>query len=247
MRVHYLQHVPFEGLGSIGAWLDSRGARVTSTRLFDEPRLPAVDELDWLIVMGGPMSANDDDRLPWLVPERALIADAVAAGKVVLGICLGAQLIARALGARVYRSREPEIGWLPVVAVDGGAPGTGRREAGEADARGPLELPLEAFHWHGETFDLPAGATWLARSAACAHQAFSVGPRVLGLQFHLEMTPDGARALAEACADELRDAPYVQSAAEMLRDPRRFARINRAMEGTLEWLARQPVTWAHGG
>ena len=243
MRVHYLQHVPFEGLGSIRPWLSARGAHVTSTRLYEDPRLPEVSELDWLIVMGGPMSANDDDRLPWLAPERALIAEAVATGKVVLGICLGAQLLARALGARVYPNGEPEIGWFPVEAPEAGGV-SAEGGAGGAAGAGALELPVEAFHWHGETFDLPAGATHLARSAGCRHQAFRFGPRVLGLQFHLEMTPEGAHALIEACGEELREAPYVQPAVEMLRDPQRFVRINRAMEGTLAWLARQPVTAA---
>lgn len=236
MRVHYLQHVPFEGLGSIEPWLAARGARVTSTRLFEDPRLPDVHDFDWLVVMGGPLSANDDDRYPWLAPERALIADAVDADKVVLGVCLGAQLLAKALGARVYRNAEPEIGWFPVEPVEGDGP-TGTGGSG-AEPGGPLALPVEAFHWHGDTFDLPAGATHLARSAACRHQAFSVGPRVLGLQFHLEMTAAGARALAEACRDELRAAPWIQPEQELLRDPSRFERGNRAMVRTLEWLAR---------
>lgn len=229
MRVHYLQHVPFEGLGNIGPWLESRGVRPTATRLFENERLPEVGDFDWLIVMGGPLGANDDDRYPWLAPERALIAEAVEAGKVVLGICLGAQLLAKALGARVYRNAEPEIGWFRVEAVDGRA---------ASAHEGPLSLPIEAFHWHGDTFDLPAGATHLAESAACRHQAFGVGDRVLGLQFHLEMTAAGARALAEACRDELRPAPWIQPEEQMLGDPSRFERVNRAMERTLEWLAR---------
>ena len=239
MRVHYLQHVPFEGLGSIAPWLEARGARVTSTRLYEDPRLPGVERFDWLIVMGGPMSANDDDLHPWLPRERELVAESVEAGKTVLGICLGAQLLARALGARVYRSPEPEIGWFRVDAAGGEArePGPDAMAADSGDP-GPLTLPIDAFHWHGETFDLPLGATHLARSAACAHQAFSVGPRVLGLQFHLEMTPAGVRALVDACGDELRTAPCIQSQAEMLRDPQRFERIRRAMDATLAWLAR---------
>ena len=239
MRVHYLQHVPFEGLGSIAPWLEARGARVTSTRLYEDPRLPGVDYFDWLIVMGGPLSANDDPLHPWLATERELIAEAVESGKTVLGICLGAQLLAGALGARVYRNHEPEIGWFRVEAVDDEAheAGPDAGPVGTGD-HGPLTLPIEAFHWHGETFDLPLGATHLARSAACAHQAFRMGSRVLGLQFHLEMTPAGVRALVDACPDELRSAPWIQSEAEMLRDRRRFERIRGAMDATLAWLAR---------
>jgi GMP synthase-like glutamine amidotransferase len=227
MRVHVFQHVSFEGLGSMGPWLESRGARVTHTRFFEDPTLPPVGDLDWLIVMGGPMSANDDERLPWLVSERALIAEAVGRGKTVLGVCLGAQLIAKALGARVFPNAEPEIGWFRV-----------ERGAGDPAADEPLDLPIEAFHWHGETFDLPRGATHVAMSAACSHQAFAVGRTVLGLQFHLEMTPQGARALAEACRHEIRPAPWIQTEAEILGDPGRFERVNEAMRGVLEWLAR---------
>lgn len=239
MRAHYLQHVPFEGLGTIGSWLEARHARVTATRLYANDALPGVRDLDWLIVMGGPMGANDDSRYPWLAAERALIAEAVGAGKVVLGVCLGAQLLARALGARVYRNPEPEIGWLTVEPVGGSEPVGGGDSGGESAAslRGLFARPIEAFHWHGDTFDLPAGATHLARSAACAHQAFAVGPRVLALQFHLEMTAPGARALVEACADEIRPAPWVQTEAQILGDHERFARIHRAMAAVLDRLA----------
>jgi GMP synthase-like glutamine amidotransferase len=235
MRAHYLQHVPFEGLGSIGPWLESRGAHVTATRLFEDPSMPRTVDFDWLIVMGGPMSANDDDRHPWLAPERSLIAEAVGAGKVVLGVCLGAQLLARALGARVFRNAETEIGWFPVESLEGSSAAISAEDGLESGA--PFSLPAEAFHWHGETFDLPTGATHLARSAACAHQAFRVGSRVLGLQFHLEMTAAGARALIEACRAEIRPSRWIQSEAEMVRDTERFERTNRAMVRVLDWLA----------
>jgi len=227
MRAHYIQHVPFEGLGSIAPWLAARGARVTSTPVFDDPVFPAADDFDWLIVMGGPMGANDDALHPWLAPEVALIAEAVAAGKVVLGICLGAQLVARALGARVYANDEPEIGWFPVGAPEG--PG--------GDDGGPLRLPIEALHWHGDTFELPPGAVHLAESAGCRHQAFRVGHRVLALQFHLEMTAAGVHGMMEACRDEIRAAPFIQAEEEILGDEGRFRRINREMERALEWLA----------
>ena len=149
MRVHYFQHVPFEGLGSIAGWLESRSARVTSTRFFEDSRLPGVTDIDWLVVLGGPMSANDEETRPWLSVEKRFIAEAVAGEKVVLGICLGAQLIASALGARVYPNPQPEIGWFPI----------------ERTRPGGLALPARAdvFHWHGETFDLPPGALGFAR------------------------------------------------------------------------------------
>jgi GMP synthase-like glutamine amidotransferase len=117
MRAHYFQHVPFEGLGSIAPWLRRQGYEISKTEFFSSATLPALADMDLLIVMGGPMSVNDEHRLPWLVPEKRFLYDAIACGVPVLGICLGAQLIASALGARVYRNREKEIGWFPVRGV----------------------------------------------------------------------------------------------------------------------------------
>jgi len=228
MRVHYLQHVPFEGLGSIGPWLHARGASVRGTRLHDEDPLPARDDFDWLIVMGGPMSVHDEPAHPWLTAEKRCIAEAIAASKCVLGICLGAQLIASALGQRVYANAEPEIGWFPI-------------QPPVPPATGPLAAafsrPMEVFHWHGQTFDLPPGAAHVARSDACRNQAFSLDDRVLALQFHLEMTPESAKSLVEACGDELVDAPFVQTADEMLADSRRFDDTRATLTAVLESLA----------
>jgi len=228
MRVHALQHVPFEGLGNIADWLASRAAEVTSTALYDGGTLPEPDAFDWLVVLGGPMSANDDEAFPWLSAERRLIAEAVAAGKVVLGICLGAQLLARALGAAVMPNPEREIGWFEIQPT-------------EAASRSPhaalFRAPREVFHWHGETFELPVGATHLARSAGCDHQAFSLGERVLGLQYHLETTPEIARALTRHCEGDLAPGSWVQTPESMLRDRQRFRRINRAMADLLDHLA----------
>ena len=121
MRVHTLQHVPFEGLGSIEAWLDSRSAEVRVTKLFERSALPRPSEFDWLIVLGGPMSVNDEASHSWLLAEKRLVAEAIAASKVVLGICLGAQLIASSLGAKVAPNREREIGWFEVEPAPGAA------------------------------------------------------------------------------------------------------------------------------
>ncbi len=113
MKVHVLQHVPFEGLGSIDPWLASRGAEVAYTRFFQNDPLPSPGSMDLLVVMGGPMSVNDEGELAWLAPEKRFVRDAVESGVPVLGICLGAQLIASALGACVYPNRVKEIGWFP--------------------------------------------------------------------------------------------------------------------------------------
>ena len=229
MRAHILQHVPFEGPGSIGDWLKSNRAVVTCTRFFSGAMLPAVAEIDLLVVMGGPMSVNDEATCPWLVAEKRFIREAIEAGKAVVGICLGAQLIASALGARVYANDQKEIGWFPVYGV--------RANESQSWFRFPVEAP--AFHWHGETFDLPDGAVHLARSAACENQAFQFGGNVIGLQFHLETTPESARALIENCRDELALAKHVQSEREILAaDVSRYEAINALMEKVLVFVTR---------
>jgi len=230
MRVHYLQHVPFEGLGSIGPWLHAHGANVRSTKLYDGEIPPEPRDFDWLIVMGGPMSVNDERAHPWLFAEKRCIAEAIAASKIVLGICLGAQLIANALGRRVFANQVAEIGWFPLRPPE--RPGNGAFAS-------VFSQPLEAFHWHAQTFDLPPGAVHLAQSDACRNQAFCLDDRVLALQFHLETTPETARALVEHCGDELVEAPYVQTAAEILEDGARYERINARMAALLELLAER--------
>jgi GMP synthase-like glutamine amidotransferase len=228
VRVHYLQHVPFENLGSMERVLLDSGHTITATRLYQPYSLPTPDQFDWLIVMGGPMGVYDDHLFPWLVDEKRFIQDAIEADKIVLGVCLGAQLIADVLGASVYANAEKEIGWFPIE----------RSEASATSAIG-CDFPesVEAFHWHCDTFDLPAGAVHLARSAACENQAFIYGQRVLALQYHLETTRKSAEALVENCGHELVDGPCIQSAEFMLSNDDRFTRINDSMRKLLEQLA----------
>ena len=114
MKVHYFQHVPFEGLGSIEQWLISKAAQISVTKFYENTNLPEIHEIDWLIIMGGPMSVNNEHTYPWLQAEKKFIAESIANGKIVLGVCLGAQLIASALGAKVYQNQNRDIGWFPV-------------------------------------------------------------------------------------------------------------------------------------
>ncbi|HVP29476.1 MAG TPA: type 1 glutamine amidotransferase [Myxococcota bacterium] len=227
MRAHVLQHVPFEGLGSMAPWLERRGHTIAWTRLFEEARFPALDAFDLLVVLGGPMSVNDEQRLAWLPPERRFVGRAIEAGKGVLGICLGAQLVAAARGAKVRPNREREIGWHVVSRTD---------VPRDHPCAWLLPSRLEAFHWHGETFELPEGAVRLARSEGCEQQAFALGDRVVALQFHLETTPASAGALVAHCPEDLAPGPFVQTATEMLGDPERFERIEEAQERLLEHL-----------
>ena len=227
MHVHYFQHVPFEGLGSIELWMKSKSVQISATKFYEDPSLPRIQEIDWLIVMGGPMSVNDEQCYPWLQAEKKFIAEAIERGKIVLGICLGAQLIASALGAPVYPGPHREIGWFPVDRVV-------QKQA--SSLKNILPSRVEAFHWHGETFGLPAHAVHLARSAGCENQAFSVGAHVLGLQFHLEATHITVKSLIEQCQNDLVPGEYVQSAVEMLSDPSRFYHINTEMDALLDHL-----------
>lgn len=227
MRAHVLQHVPFEGLGSIEAWLAGRGARVSWTRFYDAAALPPLEDIELIVALGGPMSVNDEAQLPWLRAEKQFLAQAVRAGKAVLGICLGAQLIASALGAAVRPGAEKEIGWFPIQAEPTGP---------EAFAFPP---EVEVFHWHGETFELPPGAVHLARSAACPHQAFQLGARVIGLQFHLETTPASADAIIRHCTDELVPQRFVQDEPTLRARPAAsYAEINALMGRLLDYLTR---------
>lgn len=227
MRAHYLQHVPFESLGFMQPWLEAAGCEISCTRLYESTDFPALDAFDLLIIMGGPMSVNDEVTLPWLAPEKAFVKSAIQAGKRVFGVCLGAQMIASAMGARVYRNRVKEIGWLPVKSTNA---------VGDDLFRFPRSI--DVFHWHGETFDLPSGAIRLASSEACPNQAFQLGRSVIGLQFHLETTPECARLLVENCRADLRPITrYVQSEVDILSvDPERYRAANALMGELLAYL-----------
>ncbi len=228
MRAHYLQHVPFEALGSIESWLESAGYSITSTQLYESAIFPDLKEIDLVIAMGGPMSVNDEDEYPWLIPEKQFIRAAIDAGKPILGICLGAQLIASAMGAKVYKSAETEIGWFPV-----------RGLSQSSDSLFSFPALANVFHWHGETFDLPAGSTLLASSDGCMNQAFQLGSSVIGMQFHLEITTESAMDLLKNCRDELIPLRYVQSEEEILAvGDDGYDSINGLMVDVLEFITR---------
>lgn len=222
MKLHYLQHVPFEGLGIIKEWAVSQSAKISVSQLFNNDPVPSLDSFDWLIVMGGPMGIYDHDEYPWLVEEKQLIKAAIDAGKTVIGICLGAQLIADVLGTKVYPGPQKEIGWFPIQRA--------------TDAPEIIPEELVAFHWHGDTFDLPEGAIHLASSAACRNQGFIYNKRVIGLQFHLETTPESMEALIENCGNELVDTPTIQTTEQMRAGLPNIGKINTAMKDLLDQL-----------
>lgn len=226
MRAHYLQHVPFEGLGSIESWLQNAGYEISYTHLYHPEVLPSPQDIDLLVIMGGPMSVNDEENYPWLVGEKQFIKNIIETGKPVLGICLGAQLIANAMGAEVFQNSVKEIGWFPVEAV---------KPKGTSSFCFPEEVKV--FHWHGETFSLPPGAVQIAKSKGCENQAIQIGKTVIGLQFHLETTSESAQAIVENCRDELVEGIYIQSEKQILSAPEEcYSSINRLMGSVLEYL-----------
>jgi len=227
MRVHWLQHAEHEDLGCIAPWMAARGHDLSCTRLQRGETPPAPDAFDWLIVLGGPMNIYEHNDYRWLVAEKQLIRRSLGAGKRVLGICLGAQLLADQLGGPVSRNAETEIGWHTVRLSE-----AGRQDS--AFAGFPDEFT--AFHWHGDTFALPPDAPSLMSSEACAAQAFSHGPKVAGIQFHLEVTAANARDWF--AVERPAPARYVQTPEAILAALPHFAGNNRLMRQLLENIER---------
>lgn len=229
MRIHVFQHAAFEGPGALADWARERGHSLSTTLFERGDAVPPLEGADWLVVLGGGMNVHQTERHPWLVEEKRAIERAIRDGKTVLGICLGSQLVADVLGAPVRRAAEKEIGWFPVRKTAEGA-GLALFD--------PFPATAELFHWHGDTWDLPAGAVRVAESEACPNQAFLLGDRVMGLQFHPEMTPAIAASIAEADPEELAaGGAFVQGAGEVLRDDGRFGRANCMLWGLLDRLA----------
>ena len=221
MHIHYLTHVPFEGLGSMENIFVSGGHRLSNTCFYLDQPLPPVDGFDALVVMGGPMSVNEEARYPWLRKEKDFIYQALMREVPVLGVCLGAQLIAAVLGASVVKNAHEEIGWYPV------------RLARERIADGPMQnLPdsFDALHWHGDTFSIPSGAHHFISSEGCANQAFAYGNNVVGLQFHLEMLPSHVQAVYRECGRPDLTGPYIQGEHEMLAPADKFRRAQTILE-----------------
>jgi GMP synthase (glutamine-hydrolysing) len=210
MKIHAVIHGPTDGLGAIADWAQARGFAVTETHLYRGETLPPIEDVEFAILMGGAMNIYQHRDFPWLVPEKRWIAEAIAQGKRVLGVCLGAQLIADVLGAKVWQNPEKEIGWFPV------------RLLANAGPLAALPDRLTAFHWHGDTFEIPAGAVRVAESDGCANQGFLFGDRVVGLQFHVEVLPATVAEFIAGGEHELQPARFVQSPEEVRRGPADF-------------------------
>jgi GMP synthase (glutamine-hydrolysing) len=196
-RIIVLQHVACETLGSIESSLRQAGLQFEYVRTFEGAAVPSsMDDACGLIIMGGPMGVYEDDRYPHLRDERKLIENALSLEKPVLGICLGSQLLVHVLGAKVYPGPRKEIGWYPVTLSSNAA--TDPLWAG-------TPATFDAYHWHGDVFDLPADCQLLASSALTRHQAFRYGANAYGILFHMEVTRPLIETMTDTFADELRE------------------------------------------
>ncbi|MEI7473583.1 MAG: type 1 glutamine amidotransferase [bacterium] len=212
MRIHYLQHVPFETPSSIINYADDNGYEIKGTLLYKNESLPEHSDYDFLIILGGPMGVYDENLYPWLKKEKQFIKTAIEQNKKVLGICLGAQLIADVLEANVYKNKDKEIGVFPVTLSD-----YSLKNEFFADKLTNVINVINVIHWHGDTFDLPVVAKLLASSEACKHQAFLCNKNIFGLQFHLEMNQKSLLEIINNCRHELIADKYIQDEAKIIK------------------------------
>jgi len=230
VNIHYLQHAATEGPGEIANWAVANGHTLTGTHWYRGDACPEPEEIDFLVIAGGGMNINEHRDHPWLVMEKVLIAEMIRQGKPVLGVCLGAQLIADVLGGKVYQNPEYEIGWYPIQMLKAG------REH-RLFAHFPRELT--ALHWHGDTFDLPPGATLLASTDACRNQAFVCRENIVGLQFHIEVRPEDVRLFVQGETGALPEGKTVQSFEELLAGDSNIPAVHQALRGLLDAMAAE--------
>lgn len=194
MRAHIFQHTNETPPGTVLDWFKSHGIPYSLTRFFKGDPLPDPTQVDWLVICGGGMGVHDTSQHPWLVEEKAFIAEAIRRNSTVLGLCLGAQLIADVCGATVRRHQHWEVGWHAVRFDDGSE--------------------IQAFQFHQDTFDIPKGARRFASGAACENQGYWLNEKVVGLQFH----PEATAGWVELCAKEepYPSGPFVQTPEQIL-------------------------------
>lgn len=231
MKVHYLQHVSFENLAYVETWLKTKKIAFSRTALYENRKLPDQNDFECLIVMGGPMGACDEDKFSWMKAEKIFIEQALRNNKIVIGICLGAQMIADVLGAKVYKNQFKEIGWFPVKKTV---------ESGTTIFDSLLPDEFYAFHWHGDTFDIPSGAIRFAESKACKNQGFIYNQKVFAFQFHLESTKESIEQLILNCGHELKESgDYIQDAGKIRKHFDYILDCNRFMGVFLESIIRK--------
>jgi GMP synthase (glutamine-hydrolysing) len=222
MKIHYLQHVEFETPANILKWAERKGHTISGTHLYKNENLPDLKDFDFLVIMGGPMGIYDEEDYPFLKEEKIFIKEAINGNKLVLGICLGAQLIADVLGSKVYKNKEKEIGWFDVKLTE---------ELKKTKIFKNFPKKFKAFHWHGDTFDIPNGAIHIAESEACKNQAFEYNHgKVVALQFHLEVDKNAVKRLIENSEEELKEkGKYIQFPEKMLKNTQHFEEVENLL------------------
>lgn len=220
MKTLCIKHVSFEGMGVIESFLKEKNSSITFCNLFEGEDLPSVNDFDFIVIMGGPMGIYDYEEHQWLKQEKEFVSIAIQENKKILGICLGAQLIADCLGAKVFKNKQKEIGWFEVERTE---------SCKNTFLNNILPDYFTPLHWHGDTFDTPEGAVNLLKSKATKNQAFLYKENVLGLQFHLEATKETLRDLIKNCEDELVNETFIQTKEEMLENINCFNEANDLM------------------
>jgi GMP synthase-like glutamine amidotransferase len=239
VKIHCLQHLKNETLGSIGTWISQKGYTLTKTLLYEESFFPDPEEFDLLLIMGGIMSVYQEEDYPWLRPEKEFVKTVIESGTPVLGSCFGAQMIAEILGGRVTKNRFKEIGWHKVRSLQGKGL---KSNAGNITCS---ELPscmfpeFTAFMWHGDTFENPSGAVKLFESDACANQGFVYNGNILGLQFHPEADRQWVRNLLNDSGHELVNGKYIQSEKEIWRQENYFNGSKDLAFSLMDWFEKQ--------
>lgn len=220
-------HVPFEGPGVMADWIKEKGHLLEYTRFYKGDNLPDPKEVDLLIIMGGPMNVFDYHMHSWMQDEIEWVAEFIHSDKPVLGICLGAQIIAAALGEDVYPGPEKEIGWHELQFLP---------SLGEFRIFKTLPAARKVFHWHGDTFNIPKDATRIASSHLFPNQGFIYERSVIAMQFHLEMTPEAVQGMIDHCGDELVEGMHIQTAREILSETSYFESNQQVLYQFLDYL-----------